>query len=568
MTNDRPTCVIDCRVSDKQQLQGNGLDDQTKVGIRVANNRDWEILKVFRKQHSATTTERDDFDEVLAWIRASKKPVNFYVCKSIDRFTRGGYEEHMRMKKKLKEIGVTVVDSQGIIQDEKNTLEHLGIEFPWSRYSPGEVGEMVVAYQAKAEAREILTRLISGSVHARRNGYALRRAPDGMRNEEVFVDGRKRVIRLPNDRAHYFRKMFEMRADGRDDQEIVDTLNAMGFKTIENKHWDRSDREYPRVIGVRGGNALTVKQMQRYIGQTEYAGVIHEKWAEVPVRAQYEGLVSIDIFNKANRGKKYIQENPDGEVKIIFNYSPWAKMKRMKDNPGYPWKCILCSLCRSEMLGSASRGKSGKTYPAYHCGGHKTGNRAHKGIRIPKDEFEKTVNDYLTGLKFEDGFLAGLELHLVDKYRSREQEILLQSSVISRSVSDLKAELAQKVEAFGLAKSEIMRRHLEGEAEDLEAQIEKAESVRTRVEVNERSIRAFRRHAKHLMEHPAEILANTKSLHDRRRLFGLFFEEIPTYDEIVNGTPKLSCIFKLSEEYKRTHGHFVTLRGIEPRFTP
>lgn len=51
-------------------------------------------------------------------------------------------------------------------------------------------------------------------------------------------------------------------------------------------------------------------------------------------------------------------------------------------------------------------------------------------------------------------------------------------------------------------------------------------------------------------------------------LLGLFFEEIPTYADILNGTPKLTSLFKLSKEFKLDERQLVTLRGIEPRFRP
>ena len=48
----------------------------------------------------------------------------------------------------------------------------------------------------------------------------------------------------------------------------------------------------------------------------------------------------------------------------------------------------------------------------------------------------------------------------------------------------------------------------------------------------------------------------------------MFFEEMPTYFEILNGTPKLRPIFRLSETFKVDKTQFVTLTGIEPVFTP
>lgn len=61
------------------------------------------------------------------------------------------------------------------------------------------------------------------------------------------------------------------------------------------------------------------------------------------------------------------------------------------------------------------------------------------------------------------------------------------------------------------------------------------------------------------MEHPSQLLKNVGSRHQRRLLLQLFFEELPTYEEILNGTPKLQPLFRLSEEFKRDKAQLVTL---------
>ncbi len=49
----------------------------------------------------------------------------------------------------------------------------------------------------------------------------------------------------------------------------------------------------------------------------------------------------------------------------------------------------------------------------------------------------------------------------------------------------------------------------------------------------------------------------------QRVLFNLVFEELPTYTEILNGTPKLSLAFKLSDSYLGQKTQYVTLQRIE-----
>ena len=55
------------------------------------------------------------------------------------------------------------------------------------------------------------------------------------------------------------------------------------------------------------------------------------------------------------------------------------------------------------------------------------------------------------------------------------------------------------------------------------------------------------------MEHPSELLLDSEKTKERLALFGLVFEQLPTFDELSdavagldNGTPKLTWVFEVS----------------------
>lgn len=171
-------------------------------------------------------------------------------------------------------------------------------------------------------------------------------------------------------------------------------------------------------------------------------------------------------------------------------------------------------------------------------------------------------------MQFQEGFLRSFEYVLIEKYRKREKEVVQEAAQINQSVADLKAEQALKLEAYEKAHSDVIRRKLEEQIEALEARIKDAVATREEVEVNERSIKSFIKYARHTMEHPAEILTGLDDWRARQAILGLIFEVMPTYQEILNGTPKLTPVFALSEQYKVGKTQSVTPRGIEPRFTP
>ncbi len=566
---EQKNCIIDCRISSQKQLTGGGLDEQKMMCTSYADAKKWNTLNIFSKVYSGRAEEREDFKQILTYIKELKSKgiqVHYYLIKSIDRITRDGAVTYQSMKDSLRSLGVELVDTYGIIQPEINTLGDLGFEYSWSKHSATASAQLMEAQRAEDDVSGILTRMVGASIRTIQDGYTVRRANDGYANKKVLINGKKRFIAVPSpDRAHYFIKMFELRARGVPDKEIVKKLNAMGFRTPKMNRWSKDKMH---IIGSVGGNKLTVKQLQRYIQRTIYAGIRTERWTHnKPIRTQYDGLVSIELFNKANHGKVFIQENEDGSIKILKDYSPWQK-QRNKNNPDYPFKFLLCQECKKPLLGSASRGKLGKKHPAYHCGGYKTGKRAHKYNRIPKEEFEKNIKHFVENMKFEDDFANSLEYVLLKRYRAREKDIVQEASQINRNVADLKSQQAVKLQALDMIESAVVRKKKEEEIDQLEKDILLAETQRNTIEVSEKKIKAFVRYAKHLMEHPVEMLINNDDLGTQQALFGLVFEETPTYQEILNGTPKMSPIFRLSDEYMGQKSLDVILRGVEPRSPP
>ena len=568
MQKGQENCIIDCRVSDPQQLRGGSITDQEEIGRRYADRMGWNVAHVFKRPHSATTTERDDLDEIKAFIMSSGKrgiPINHYVFKCIDRLTRAGWSAYERLKGELEALGVQVHDTYGIIQQKQNTLEHLGgFEYKWSVYAPSEAAEMLTAHQGKQEARDILTRLIGAEIRLTQEGYAIRQAVDGFANKSIFVGRKKKTIRIPDpERAKFFIEIYNLRSRGTfSDEEIVEKINAMGYRSKIKNRWDK---KHENILRQLGGVPLTVKQLQRLIAQPAYAGIICEKWTNYqPIKAQWDGLVSIEMFNEANRGKVFIDYQSENDIKILYDYHPEkTTKKRMKDNPLFPYKwAVLCPDCHKPFLGSSPSGKSRKGFPTYHCA------RGHKYLGVAKKTFDENVEHFIKNLRFDPEYMDSWEATFLNKFHEREGEIVNHSADINRSISELQEDQAAKLREIVASDSPIVKKMLTEQIEALEGQIQAAKGVRNKLEITEDDIKAFVREAKYMMEHPAEMLLNAENPRTQRALFGLVFEETPTYTEILNGTPKLTWIFKLSSEFATKESQLVAPRGIEPRFTP
>lgn len=558
--------VIYCRVSSaKQAQQGESLEDQASVCIEIARRYNAAVVpngKIFKEAFSGRKDHRPVFDEVMEYIKTHQGEVDYFIIRNIDRLTRGGSTVYGQLKSQLTKYGVALLDGNGIVQTSQNTLAGTGFSYDWSEQSPSEISEIITAQAGKVEVTTILTRLIKEEIKLTQQGYRVRAPNDGYRNEKIFTtEGKKRTIQIPDpSRAEFFREMFKLRAENNfDDHEICKRINAMGFKTQEKNRWDSGRR---KILGKSGGSKLTPKILQSLIKRPAYCGVIIEKWTHyLPVRTPYDGLVSIDLFNQANRGKIYIKEYEDGSLEILHNQSKERVIRhRNKNNALYPFRnIILCPYCSGSFKGSASKGKSGKHYENYHC------SRGHKYFGVSKVTFEENIKKFIQSLELDQHFLNILDTKLIKQYRKHQSELLQASASIHRNLADLESRKQQAVDNLFECSSPVVKKTIEQRIESIERDIEQVKKQSKKTEIDESDVTAFLRYAKHFMEHIDEMLIDTGDMRKQQALFGLVFDEFPTYQQILSGTPKLSLVFAIKKNHLDSGSLLVTPRGVEPR---
>lgn len=252
--------VAAIRVSSvKQGVQGDSPEAQKEQIERYAAAHNINIKKFFVFLESASK-EQQPVQEAIDYCKNTKNDVQIFIIKSIDRFTRGGSYFYEDLKMQLEMNGVRLVDIYGVIgQLQVNTLEHLGVSFKWSVYSPTKKSEMLEAERAKDEMRDIMSRMIGAEIRYSRLGYWVRKAPMGFMNEKIETPNGKRTILKPHPiESKWIIKMFELRCRGTmSDHQIVDEINNLGFKSRVMYFRDRHDRT--KIIKEKGGKPLNLK---------------------------------------------------------------------------------------------------------------------------------------------------------------------------------------------------------------------------------------------------------------------------------------------------------------------
>ncbi len=531
--------VIAIRVSTtKQGTDGDSPEAQREQLIRYAETHGIAVKETFIFLESGSKEEQP-MQQAINFCKDPKNNIQMLIIKSIDRFTRGGGSPYDQLKLQLERIDVRLVDIYGVISSQKvNTLEHLGIEYSWSKYSPSQKTEYLEAERAKDELRDILSRMIGAEVRYARLGYWMRRPPYGFVSEKVETKNGKRCILQPHPiEAPLMMRMFELRAQGiLRDQEIVDELNKLGFKT--RVRYRRSKQDRTRVISQSGGDPLTVKAMWKLIRNPIYAGVNVEKWTNnEPVRCVFDGLVEIDLFNQANKGKFGIIDN--GESISLYTKQPPAHLiNKGIHNADFPYrKFVGCSVCSRPMLGSASRGKNGKHYPAYHCSNH-----GHY-FRVPKKELEDSIVEFIGHIQIPQQHIDLISEAVAAEWEKRQQSTQQELSRLDERIRELQLEATLTVKKMKFLQSETALKYMEEDLMRIEDEITAMKAQRTELQTKKpNDMRAMMARVTYFLENMDKLLLQQIDPVRRAQFFGILFDRTPTYAEINPGN-KNSPIF-------------------------
>ncbi|MEL6414272.1 MAG: recombinase family protein [Pseudomonadota bacterium] len=430
----------------------------------------------------------------------------------------------------------------GIIQPERNRLEHLGVEYQWAIDSPSHYAEVFMAEKARAEASDILTRTIGQQIQLTRDGYQCRSANFGYRNQKVSTpDGKKKTIMMPDEtEASFVVRMFELRADGGwTDDAICETINDMGYQSRTQNIYDPETRQ---IIGTTKPLQLSPKQLQRYVSRTIYCGVRCEKWNhQHPVRTPFEPLVSIELFNRANRGKVKITEAQDGSLSISENRNA---QEQHRHNPEFLLRHVVkCNHCPKPLLASKSRGKSGRKFGYYHC------SRGHKYFGVNSAEFEQTIANFLKTLQAKPGFLNLFREVVRDVWMEKNRGRRQVREAIQAHLKSVQARQSSLLDRIASCGSPIVQKKLEDQIEELEANIVNLTAKLNSNALKEDEIEAFFQTARTLMEHPEQSVSCAETKPQLEKIWSTIFQERPSYEMFLNRTPQLTLLYRLNRDF-------------------
>jgi len=513
----------------KQGRDGDSPEAQKEQIERFAHNKGITIKKFFVFMESASK-EQQPMQEAVDYCKDKKNDIGLFIVKSIDRFTRGGSMSYDSLKTQLDSHRVTLIDTYGVISQEKvNTLEHLGHSYRWSTYSPSRKSEMLEAERSKDEVRDILSRVIGAEIRYTQMGYWMRKPPYGFIGEKVETQHGKRTTLKPHpEEAKFIVKLFEFRASGQfSDKEIASKLNDLGYRG--RPQYRRSKENRNRVIGKTEGSQLDHKKLWKMVRNPIYAGVNVEKWTKYqPVKCMFDGLVSVELFNRANKGKRTIIEMPGNKIAIHDSIAPRNATVRGTRNNDFAYKhYVMCPECNKPLSGSTSRGKTGKYYSYYHCD-----KRGHK-FRVTKEDLETKVYDFINDLVFSKERVDEVFAIVREKYEQHLALYEANTSAIESQITQLEAQARELTKSFTTIASSAQK-YVNEELEGIDQQIKHLALERTNMETKKpMDIDKVIARVRKFSENIGQVINQQSSDSKKAQLFGIIFKKLPTYNDLA-----------------------------------
>jgi hypothetical protein len=240
----------------------------------------------------------------------------------------------------------------------------------------------------------------------------------------------------------FIKKMFELKSRwDLNDKEITEELNLMWFKSRIRDKWNNEKTEVTWSIWWK---KLNSEQLQRYIKSPVYAWIICEVWTwNKPIKAPYNWLISIELWNKANIWKYKI--NIIDEENIEIEHYKWETklqeapiiQKPKNYNPDYMfWKVLKCPQCEWHLTAEKSKSKSWKYHHYYSCRWKK--GIKHKNYSLRRDDINNEIVKVFSSIKFDNEIIELFNFISEKVYESRKNEGIEKNNYILNNIKELK----------------------------------------------------------------------------------------------------------------------------------
>lgn len=350
----RQNCIIVNRVSSlEQEEKGFSLDAQERYGKAYAKSKDFDVLKVFTFQESASKTRvQNKFNEVMSFIALnsiSGKPLNVIVEKP-DRWGR----LHSRKER----LHALILERLVVLHyyKENKRIDHT--------CSPHDIFvDDIMTSVNKYTALNIGREAMKGMREKAKQGWFPGKPPVGYKNN-LDKTSSEAIIIVP-DEAEFVKRVYELRGN-----------NNLSYQSIVNKM--KQEHNIPHRL-----------RSNFYKSKVEY----------ILKNSFYEGSFYLKDLKFQGRHEVFIDRSLLQKVNESFQQSGNSVMKKHK---GLFSDYLRCGECGCKVTYQPKTKKSGLRYELYACANGKKEHETLKGRYAKEEDILKQFEDVLEGVSISE----------------------------------------------------------------------------------------------------------------------------------------------------------------------
>jgi site-specific DNA recombinase len=481
------TCILYCRVSFADQVEGTSLDSQERLCREYAVRQGWDVLKTYiERGESAKTADRTELNRAIEFCRAEK--VDTFLVYKLDRFARNQFD-HVTVRALLRRHGTEVRSVTEPIDDTP----------------VGRMMEGVLAAVAQYDNDVRADRTRQGMYARIQQGVWITTAPLGYYRPQPGAN-----IAPDANLAPLIRLIF---------QEY-----AKGTYTYERLARFIAERGLSTALGKGPCRQL----IQRILRNPIYCGLMRIRGDLYP--GAFEPIVSAELYEACRE----IWDRPSLNLAI-----------HQTNNPDFPLRrLVICAECRRPLTGSSSVGRNGRRYPYYH---HLSSD-CQLARSVPKGDLEREFFKLLRSIsprpRFLTVFRASVRQVLLEKQKQQE----INRVVLNREIATLEKDRQSVFEQHrrGIYKDDDFREQLQRVNKCLKQKHLLLSEQVPGIEVVERLVDGFGE----LIQNTAELWHRLEADHNERlRLQRQVFRGPLTFDGRSFGNPDLSIVYEWNRDF-------------------
>ena len=393
--------VIYARYSSTNQRE-ESIEGQLRECHRYAERVGLSVIHEYTDSAiSGTSDKRPAFQQMIR--DSKKKAFEVVIVWKLDRFARNRYDAAV-YRKKLADNGVRLVSAMETFSDGPEGIILEGLMEAMAEYYSANLSENVhrglydSAMQRKVFGQPVL-------------GY------------KTGADGRYEIDPLT---APVVQRIFREYASGKSQKEIIDRLNAEGFRTVR-------------------GHPFTKNSIRGLLSNEKYTGMYRYK--DIADPDGIPPIIEKELFDSVQKMvvvKKHQKKTSDGEPCYMLTTK------------------LFCGECGRMMVGESARSKVGAIFRYYSCSGRRTKKKTCKKSRVKKDWIESEVIRIVTQEVLSDEFIDVVADGFMDQQKQSQSDLKIQDlknqlKAVQKKLDNINRAIAEGIwsESTGSMLSEI-----------------------------------------------------------------------------------------------------------------